>query len=208
MKQIYPDLWQTRPEHPFGPELSTHAYLLTRSSVNVLFYNSACLDEYDQIQQLGGMAFQFLSHRDEAGKNLEQVKSRFLNKLCCHQLEERAVAKNSPVDLVFEKRGIYADDIEVIPTPGHTAGSVCFLYRSPHGKTYLFTGDTIFPDRDSWGTYVSWLKKPVLAKSLELLKGVEPDVVISSGSVGQFALHEMGRGQWSDVLNEVIRTLG
>ncbi len=77
MKQLYPDLWQTQPEHPFGPQMSTHAYLLTRSSGNILFYNSTRVDEYDQIRQLGGMAFQFLSHRDEAGKNLQQLKNLF-----------------------------------------------------------------------------------------------------------------------------------
>lgn len=187
--------------------MSTHAYLLTRSSGNVLFYNSARLDEYDQIRQLGGMAFQFLSHRDEAGKNLQQLKDLFHNKLCCHKLEESAIAKACPVDLVFEAQGIYADDIEVIPTPGHTAGSVCFLYKSPHGKTYLFTGDTVFPEHDSWGTYVSFWHKKTLAKSLELLKDINPDVVISSGSVGQFSFHEMSHGQWSNVLNDTIRSL-
>jgi glyoxylase-like metal-dependent hydrolase (beta-lactamase superfamily II) len=206
VKQLYPDLWQTPPEHPFDG-MSTHAYLLTRSTGNVLFYNSGCQDEYDQIRQLGGIAFQFLSHRDEAGKNLKQLKDLFHNKLCCHKLEESAIAKASPVDLIFETRGVYAGDIEVIPTPGHTDGSTCFMYKSPHGKTYLFTGDTIFPDRDSWGTYVSSSQKPVLARSLELLKSLNPDVVISSGSVGQFSLHQMSPGQWSDVLNDVIRTL-
>lgn len=30
MKRLYPDLWQTRAEHPFGPTVATHAYLLTR----------------------------------------------------------------------------------------------------------------------------------------------------------------------------------
>lgn len=31
-------------------------------------------------------------------------------------------------------------EIDVIPTPGHTAGSVCFLFNNDH----LFTGDTLF----------------------------------------------------------------
>jgi hypothetical protein len=49
MKQIYPDLWQTSPEHPFGPQMSTHAYLLTRGTGNVLFYSSGHSDEYQHI---------------------------------------------------------------------------------------------------------------------------------------------------------------
>jgi glyoxylase-like metal-dependent hydrolase (beta-lactamase superfamily II) len=31
----------------------------------------------------------------------------------------------------------------VLQTPGHTAGSVCYLWRGP-GRAYLFTGDTLF----------------------------------------------------------------
>jgi hydroxyacylglutathione hydrolase len=46
MKQIYPDLWQTSPEHPFGPQMATHAYLLTRGTGSVLFYSSGHAGEY------------------------------------------------------------------------------------------------------------------------------------------------------------------
>jgi len=35
-------------------------------------------------------------------------------------------------------------NVEVIPTPGHTRGSVCFLAGSAEGKKYLFTGDSLF----------------------------------------------------------------
>ena len=33
--------------------------------------------------------------------------------------------------------------IKVIPTPGHTMGSVCYMF-SEDGTDYLFTGDTVF----------------------------------------------------------------
>ncbi|WP_139348424.1 hypothetical protein [Dickeya dadantii] len=39
MKQIYPDLWQTRVEHPFSG-VNSHAYLLVQDTGNILFYNS------------------------------------------------------------------------------------------------------------------------------------------------------------------------
>ena len=35
-----------------------------------------------------------------------------------------------------------ADDYQIIHTPGHTAGSLCVLYKSSKG-TALFTGDTL-----------------------------------------------------------------
>lgn len=207
MKQLYPDLWQTRAEHPFGPAVATHAYLLTRSMGNVLFYGSGHLDEHQEILRLGGIARQYLSHRDEASAALRSIKETFRSQLCCHALEEEAIGKACPVDLTFDKRELHLGDIEVIPTPGHTEGSACFLHHSPHRQTYLFTGDTIFADGDSWGTYVAEEDKPTLKRSLELLGGLGPSVVMSSASVGRIPVKEVSPGGWRAIVEEAIRSL-
>lgn len=207
MKQIYPDLWQTSPEHPFGPQMSTHAYLLTRGTGNVLFYSSGHSDEYQQILKLGGIARQYLSHRDEAGAALVHIKETFGSKLCCHKLEEEAISAACPVDLTFEHREFHLGDIEVIPTPGHTEGSACFMVKSPHGNTYLFTGDTIFPKNDAWDTYVSPQHRRILKESLELLRTLEPSVVISSASIGRFSFKEVSPDEWQTIVADAIRSL-
>jgi hydroxyacylglutathione hydrolase len=207
VKQIYPDLWQTGAEHPF-PGLTTHAYLLIRSAGNVLFYSSGRSDEHPHIQELGGITDQYLSHRDEAA--LADIKKMFGSKLYCHRLEQEAVSRASPVDCTFDRREIHLGDIEVIPTPGHTNGSACFLFRSPHDKTYLFTGDTVFLNNGSWDTFVmenAGGTKFDLKKSLLLLRGLEPDVVICSASVGPVPLKEMSTGEWSSVVDSVLRSL-
>lgn len=209
MKQIYPDLWQTNPEHPF-PDLTTHAYLLVRNEGNVLFYSSGHSADHQRIQELGGITRQYLSHRDEAGPPLVRIRQRFGSKLCCHQLEEKAISKACPVDLTFQTREIHLGDIEVIPTPGHTDGSTCFLFKSPHGQTYLFTGDTIFPSNDAWETFVmpeSGGSKSGLKDSLKLLRSLEPNVVISSASVGRFPFKEMSPGEWQEVVDQTLRSL-
>jgi hydroxyacylglutathione hydrolase len=207
LKQIYPDLWQTAPEHPFGPGMSTHAYFLTRRTGNILFYNSGRSEEYDHIRQLGGVARQYLSHRDEAGAGLPQIKELFGSLLCCHRLEEPAIAAACRVDLAFDRRETHLEDIDVIPTPGHTAGSTCFLYESPHGKSYLFTGDTIFPDGDSWGTYVSGPQTLTLIHGLTTLRDLAPGVVLSSASTGRFAFRELLPGQWPVIIDRTIESL-
>ncbi|MGF1610949.1 MAG: MBL fold metallo-hydrolase [Kiloniellales bacterium] len=209
MKQIYPDLWQTDAEHPF-PGLTTHAYLLVRNAGNVLFYSSGHADEHRHIQQLGGITHQYLSHRDEAGPALARIKQLFGSDLCCHRLEEEAVSKACPVDRAFDRREIHLGDIEVIPTSGHTNGSACFLVNSSHGKRYLFTGDTIFLSNGSWETFVmekAGGTKADLKESLELLGGLEPDVVISSASLGRIPFKEMAAGEWRSIVDEVLRTL-
>jgi glyoxylase-like metal-dependent hydrolase (beta-lactamase superfamily II) len=116
----------------------------------------------------------------------------FGSKLVCHQLAEETVSQFSPVDLTFETRELHLGAIEVIPTPGHTPGSTCFLYESPHGKTYLLAGDMLFPSRGSWEALV-WEdgNEAELRQSLALLRGLEPDVVLCGASVGDVPFREM-----------------
>lgn len=207
MKLIYPDLWQTDAEHPFGPGMSTHAYLLTRSGGNVLFYSTGLDDEHEEMAARGGVARQYLSHRDEAGPPLARIRARFGSKLCCHEHEADAIGRYAQIDLKFAEREVHLGDIELIPTPGHTPGSACFLVRSAHGGAYLFTGDSLFPRNGGWGTYVSRENSPTAARSLEALRGLAPTVVISSASVGPDALREVSPSAWQAALDEGIRSL-
>ena len=209
MKQIFPDLWQTRAEHPFAG-VTSHAYLLVRDTGNILFYSSGLKDEYQHIRELGGITHQYLSHRDEAGPALAEIKELFGSKLCCHRLEEPSISKVTSVDCLFDKRGALLKDIEVIPTPGHTDGSVCFLVRSVHGKTYLFTGDTIYLENGVWDTRVNGYaggSKSDLKSSLMLLRDLGPDVVLPSASVGPLAFKEVSAEEWQSDIDNVLRAL-
>lgn len=207
MKQLYSDLWQSRSEHPFGTGVTTHAYLLIRSTGNVLFYSSGHSEEYKEIKQLGGAVRQYLSHRHEAGPALLRIKETLGSLLCCHTLEASTIGEVCPVDITFDNRERHLGEIEIIPTPGHTEGSTCFLCKSQQGRRYLFTGDTIFPEGDSWGTYVSRNHRRTLAESLSLLRNLEPDVVLSSASSGPHTFREMSPGQWQQAVDKTIRKL-
>jgi hydroxyacylglutathione hydrolase len=207
VKQLYPDLWQSRAARPFGPGMSTHAYLLTRSTGNILFYNPSSSDDYDHIRRLGSIARQYLSHRDEAGAGLTQIKQLFGAQLCCHRLEEAAVGVWLRVDIVSDQRETHLGVIEVIPTPGHTAGSSCFLVRSSCGKSYLFTGGTILPEGDSWDTYFSPAQTLTLVESLTVLSELAPDVALSRALTGPFSFRELSPDQWPAIVNSVIHRL-
>ena len=152
MRQIESDLWQST-VHQSGI-LSTHAYFLARRDGNVLFYNTGDDRDLDEIADLGGIRYQLLSHRDESGPSLERIRSRFGSTLCCSALEAPAVARDATVDVILENSDRSLGDIEIIHTPGHTDGSVCFLYPAPNGKAYLFSGDTIFQWNARWATLV------------------------------------------------------
>lgn len=43
-----------------------------------------------------------------------------------------------------EKRTICGMHMQTLVTPGHTAGSACYLFTDEEGNQHLFTGDTLF----------------------------------------------------------------
>jgi glyoxylase-like metal-dependent hydrolase (beta-lactamase superfamily II) len=206
MRQIYPDLWQSKAEHPFFG-VNSHAYLLTKPAGNILFYSSFLRGEREEVKSLGGIAFQYLSHRDEVSSALAEIKREFGSKLACHRREEPSVRGAAQVDYLFDKREVLQETIEVIPTPGHTDGSVSFLVRSVEGKKYLFTGDTIYMNDGRWETRLQGGSKADLVDSLRLLRELAPDVVLSSASEGLLAYQSFTDNQWQTEVDRVLARL-
>jgi hydroxyacylglutathione hydrolase len=208
MKRIYDDLWQTSLEQPFSG-LNTHAYFLRREEGNVLFYNTSNVDDLEEISTLGGLAFQYLSHRHESGKSLDAIKSKFKSQLCAGSLEVPFV--ETSVDVTFSTRQSHSSNIEIIPTPGHTDGGLCFYYESPIGLRYLFTGDSLFQSNARWDTLVfsnDGGNAENLIESLSTIRTLEPDVVLCSASVGEISVVEVTKVEWRDAIDSNINKLG
>lgn len=215
MIQLFADLWQTRDEHPFKsmPEAVHNAYLLTRPEGNILFYSPGPLrtheDDFQRIAELGRLRYHVISHYHEAGEGARDVKQIFNARFCCHSADsELAQQKGPPVDVVFDIGIEGVPDVAVLPTPGHTFGSACFLYSSPHGATYLFTGGTIVPGQDGWISQAfSDGDEILLHASLERLKAVHPDVVIGSSAVAAKPYVTVSSGEWQSILAEAQKQL-
>lgn len=223
LKQLYPDRWQTSLEHPLPdfPEVISHAYLLVREEGNVLFYSTGREDinpaddtaDLEHIRELGGIKRQYLCHWHEAVPAMEHIRQMFGAELSCYAPEQGAIRKASGVqaDLTFREREMHPGDIEAIPTPGHTPGSACYLCKSPHGKTYLFTGDTILVKND--GTWENGYmpggesSKPDLRESLMTLRGLEPDVIFPAASFGRFPFKEVSHKEWQSGVDEALGSL-
>lgn len=204
MRQIRPDLWETRADAPF-PGLTTHAYLWTPPGAgNVLFYNTAGDDDLEDMARLGRVADQYLSHRDEVAPMLTTYRQRFGAVLHAAAVEADAVAEVQAPDVTFAERHVDANGVEVVPTPGHTPGSTSFLVPGVDGLTYLFTGDTIFRDaRGRWQAgYLPFSDADDLLASLDLLAGLEPDLVASSAFAGDAGAHLLGDASWADCVAE------
>ncbi len=89
-----------------------------------------------RLEELGGVATMVLSHQDDVADHAA-YHDRFGCPRLMHEGDafrgcERVITGEDPFEL--------ADDLLLIPTPGHTAGSVCLLYR----ETFLFTGDHLW----------------------------------------------------------------
>jgi len=86
-----------------------------------------------RLEELGGVRTLFLTHADDVAEHA-RLAARFGCERVMHAGDavpgvERLVDGLEPVALDAE--------LTVIPTPGHTAGSACLLYRD----AFLFTGD-------------------------------------------------------------------
>lgn len=209
MKKLYKDLWQTKRYIVFG-RVHTHGYFLQCEQGNVLIYNTGHHDEINHIAELGGITYQYLSHRDETGDTLKSIKEKFSSKLCCHIQEKSSIAKLCSVDVAFTENITHFSGIEIIHTPGHTDGSISLYYHSPHGRTYLFTGDTLIQTNGSWETvlFPDTGNAQLLENSLNLYKTLEPDVVIWSASGGgepTFATPK--KTEWIGILDNEISKL-
>ncbi|MDW5609690.1 MBL fold metallo-hydrolase [Mycolicibacterium sp. D5.8-2] len=209
MKQVLSDLWETRTDSPF-PGLTTHAYLW--SPANILFYSPAGDAEFDALAELGGVNDQYLSHRDEAGPMLARITERFGSTLHAPAADVADIGKHAHVDVPLNGRYVDYNGVEIIPTPGHSPGSVCYLVTGADGR-YLFTGDTLFrnPEGQWWAGYIEGFHQPgdadTIAESLRTLAEVSPDFVISSAFQGDSAVHRVEPGQWRGHIAHAIAGL-
>lgn len=91
-------------------------------------------------EQKGGIAYIFLTHKDDVA-DAEKYAAHFGAKRIIHRAD---VGAAPDAEWVIEE----ADSIqlmpqfEVIPVPGHTAGSMALLYK----EQFLFTGDHLWWD--------------------------------------------------------------
>ncbi len=97
--------------------------------------------------------------------------------------------ESPPADGFLDKDKKLAVDgvsIDIIPTPGHSPGSVCLLIRD---EGILFTGDTLF-DGGVGRTDLPGGDQEALLSSLNLLKGLDPGLTCYPGHGHSFKLSE------------------
>ena len=149
------------------------SYLIVREAGNILVdsprFNRPLVR---RIEALGGVHTMFLTHKDDVADHAK-FREHFGCERVLHEDEigagtraiERPISGVEPVRL--------DEDTLVIPTPGHTSGSSCLLYRDK----FLFTGDHIAWSATRGHIYafrsVCWYDWSELVRSAELLRAYD-----------------------------------
>ena len=81
------------------------------------------------------------------------------------------------IDGTFSAHERFGDDLEVIPSLAHTAGTAFYLWDSGEHR-YLFTGDSIWVDHGIWrGVILAESDRVAFLETLALMRDLDFDVL-------------------------------
>jgi len=179
LTQLLPRLHATGTSRlPYQHNVLLRSFVLQRPAGNVVIYNSPGIDEASgAIDRLGGASRLLVNHAHEAmygNPGLDLAVS-------VHERDRAEAARSMRVDSTFSDRHMIDDDLEVIPTPGHTPGTTSFLWNSGEHR-FLFTGDFIWIESGEWKAVVlsPALRDEYLA-SLAVIRDLDFDVLVPWG---------------------------
>src|SRR5215470_3508859 len=150
--------------------IGTSSYFIRRPEGNVLVDSPRAAGPLmKRLSELGGVRWMFLTHRDDVADH-----RKFARAFKCERILHRADLTGQTADVERIVEGTdpvhLADDLMVIPVPGHTRGSSSLLYRD----TFLFTGDHLWgADREDEleaSRSVCWYSWPEQVRSLAKLR--------------------------------------
>jgi hypothetical protein len=149
---------------PFAPSFEIRWFRLEHDGGDIAIYSNTTTP-IDASRQ-------YLNHGHEAMFLPEQHSAP----LFVHELDRAAVPGH--VRGTFSRRHVFEDELEVIPTPGHTPGATAYLWDSGQHRA-LFTGDTIYLDDGEWvAAMLGTSDRAAYIDSLELLRELDFDVLV------------------------------
>jgi Family of unknown function (DUF5519)/Metallo-beta-lactamase superfamily len=152
---------------PFAPSLGIRAFVLGRERGDILMYS---------VTGLRGLrvARHYLNHWHEGMFASEGVDAP----LFVHEADRAKTQEHYAVRAAFSRRHTLDEDLEVIPTPGHTPGATAYLWDNGEHRI-LFSGDTIYLDEGEWvAAVLESSDRARYVESLELLREVDFTVLV------------------------------
>ena len=118
------------------------SYFIKDTRANILIdsprFTNALVERFEE---LGGIDYILLTHKDDVADH-EKFQKHFKAKRLIHEKELCKSIKTAELLYEVDHHGVINEelnDLVIIPTPGHTEGHLCFLYKNK----FLFTGDHI-----------------------------------------------------------------
>ncbi len=88
-------------------------------------------------------------------------------------------------------------------TPGHTPGSLCYLWQAPDAR-YLFTGDTVFFNNDRWEVLINIGTPEEMISSLNLIAGLDFDYIIPGAHTGNAGIKAVTKEKIQKNIDQII----
>jgi len=162
---------------PFMRGVVIRAFVLAGEAGTVIVYNAPGISAVAaEIAALGPIDRLLVNHWHEG----MFADPSFAVPAYVHELDRRQTAMT--IAGTFSRRERIADDLEVIPTPGHTAGATMFLWDNG-AQRVLFPGDTIWVQGGAWkAVLLGESDRDDYVASLRLLLDVEFDYLVPWGA--------------------------
>ena len=181
LTEIFRALYLIRPQ-PAADGQTGFTYLLRRPAGNILLATKADISsDAAAIAAVGGVSRILLGDRHHAGPHTVALAQHFGVPLSASRDEAKALAgKGIPVtEVIPYQRADWADDLAVLPTPGHTKGALSYLWHNG-GQRYLFIGDTLVPVDGGWDYWVTAIHRAQMQRTVLGLTDVAFDVILSN----------------------------
>ncbi len=160
---------------PFLANAQVRSFVLERPKGNVIVYNSPGLSEAaSEIHALGDATHLLINHGHEAMYGPPRLDVP----VSVHERDRAETAGGLTVSGTFTRRQMIDDDLEVIPTPGHTPGTTSYLWDSGRHR-FLFTGDFLWVEYGQWKAVVLGSSdRAASLDSLRLIADLDFDVLV------------------------------
>ena len=205
MNEILPNLYAFN--NMVNGKRSQTSFLIVRPEGNILFGTSANISEYiNDIKEFGPVIGIFLGDRHH-GKEEILSTAKYLNSpIYSSKIEAKVLQKSGvTVDNIikYEQHYLY-NDLEVIPTPGHTPGALSYLWKMGERKV-LFIGDTVVPINDEWEIWVNKPNRGKMIETMELLKKLDFNyIAVNSFAVTGDKVIHLSSKEKLDLIDSVI----
>jgi len=182
MNEIFSNIYEVLPSKQTPKKY--RSFFIKRDEGNVLipcFSSSSTIEaHFDAMTLLGGLNRQLLGDSHFRTAHCDMVAARFNAPLYCSE-GEAADVKQMVQDVIVLpfKRHNLDTKLEVIPTPGHRDGGVCYLIVVGD-KQYLFVGDFIWHDGKAWIPTARKATTRAYIESLHVLEELEFDVLLAN----------------------------